>query len=65
MDIATRFRFTVGGAVLIVWFAFCARAVFDSSFHAPPEISALMLAIVGWAFTSGSLKEIGKKNGDD
>lgn len=52
----SRLRFWVAAAIVAVWVVIYLRSALDASFHAPPELSAVMLGVVAWLFAGPALR---------
>lgn len=57
-------RYGIAGAVTIIWTATYGRYVIAGGLAPPPELSAVMLAVVTWALGS-ELRDVVKKRRED
>lgn len=53
-----KLRLVAASVILVVWAAIYIRAAVDAEFRPPAELSAVMLAVVAWLFSSGALREM-------
>lgn len=62
----SRLQQVFAALVLIVWCAIYGRVAIDPTFHAPPEVSGVMLAVVTAIFGRQFVRKLieASKNGD-